>query len=282
MLTRINAINGTIQSFVTLVSPMISGALLTIATIEIIFFVDVITASIAVLVLLLFLQVPSHTKASQKLNIGYFSDMTAGFSYINKHEYIKKLFMFCAFYFVMSSPVAFLTPLQVTRNFGGEVWRLTSIEVAFSVGMIVGGIFMAAWGGFKNKIHSLALSTLMVGSSTLVLGISPVFAIYLALMGLAGIAMPIFHTPFTVLLQEKIDEDYLGRVFGVLGMIASTMMPVGMIIFGPLADIIKIEWLLMVTGLLILIEGFLMLESKVLIEAGKPMSQTNNADDDVL
>lgn len=47
------------------------------------------------------------------------------------------------------------------------------------------------------------------------------------------------------------------------------MMPLGMLIFGPLSDIIKINWLLIWTGLLIFILSFFTLKSKVLIEAGK-------------
>ena len=89
-------------------------------------------------------------------------------------------------------------------------------------------------------------------------------------MGLIGVAMPFFNTPSTVLLQEKVEGDYLGRVFGVLGMIATSMMPLGMLVFGPISDIIKIEWLLMGTGFLLFIQGFFLLGSKVLIEAGKP------------
>lgn len=269
-LTRVNATNGSIQALVMLVSPMLSGALLTIASIEIIFFIDVITAALAVLVLFLFLQVPAHAKALQKPTIGYFSDMREGFMYINEHGYVKKMFLFCAFYFVLVAPVAFLTPLQVTRSFGADVWRLTAIEVTFSIGMMMGGIMMAYWEGFKNKVHSMTLSILIIGGCTFVLGIIPIFSIYLVFMGLAGIAMPIFNTPFTVLLQEKVEADFLGRVFGVLGMISSTMMPLGMLLFGPLADIINIEWLLIGTGLLIFIEGFFLLGNKVLIEAGKP------------
>jgi DHA3 family macrolide efflux protein-like MFS transporter len=272
-LTKVNATNGTIQALVMLVSPMLSGALLTIATIEVIFLIDVVTAALAVSVLWLFLHVSVHAKASQKQTIGYFSDMRAGFTYINKHDYVKKLFLFCACYFVLVSPVAFLTPLQVTRSFGEDVWRLTAIEVTFSIGMMLGGIIMASWGGFKNKVHSMTLSTLIIGGCTFALGIIPNFPIYLAIMAFAGIAMPIFNTPFTVLLQEKVEDDFLGRVFGVLGMISSTMMPLGMLLFGPLADIIKIEWLLIGTGLLIFIEGFFLLGSKVLIEAGKPISK---------
>lgn len=85
--------------------------------------------------------------------------------------------------------------------------------------------------------------------------------------------MPIFNTPSMVLLQEKIEGDLLGRVFGVLGMISTSMMPLGMLVFGPISDIIKIEWLLIGTGILLFIQGFFLLGSKVLIEAGKPISK---------
>jgi DHA3 family macrolide efflux protein-like MFS transporter len=270
-LTRVNGTNSSIQSLIMLLSPMLSAALLTLTSIEIIFFIDVVTAALAVLILLVFLQIPIHTKARQQSDISYFRDMQAGFIYINQQSYLKQLFLFCALFFVLSAPVAFLTPLQVTRSFGGDVWRLTAIEVAFSLGMMLGGLIIASWGGFKNRIHSLTLSTLVIGVTTFALGITPIFWIYLAFMGLAGIAMPIFNTPFTVLLQEKVEADYLGRILGILSMISSTMMPLGMLVFGPPADLIKIEWLLIGTGLLIFIEGFFMGGSKVLIEAGKPM-----------
>ncbi len=272
-LTQVNGTNSSIQALIMLVSPMLSAALLTLATIEIIFFIDVITAALAVMILILFLRVPVHAKALQKSDIGYFHDMYAGFIYISQQDYLKKLFLFCACYFILVAPVAFLTPLQVVRSFGGDVWRLTAIEVSFSLGMMLGGLIIASWGGFKNRVHSMTLSILIVGGCTFALGIVRVFWIYLFFMVLAGIVMPIFNTPFTVLLQEKVEDDLLGRVFGVLGMISSTMMPLGMLLFGPLADIIKIEWLLIGTGLLIFVEGYFLLSNRVLIEAGKPIAE---------
>lgn len=269
-LMKVNATNGSIQAIVMLVSPMLAGALLTIATIEIIFFIDVVTAAIAVLVLLLFLKVPVHAKAMEKQALSYFGDMRAGFTYIKNHQYVKQFFAFCAVFFFLASPSAFLTPLQVTRSFGQDVWRLTAVEIIFSVGMMAGGIIMASWGGFKNKIHTMTLASLVIGAGTFALGVISNFWIYLVFIGAIGIAMPMFNTPSTVLLQEKVEGDFLGRVFGVLGMISSTMMPLGMIIFGPLSDIIQIEWLLIGTGMLLFIQGFFLLGNKVLIEAGKP------------
>lgn len=269
-LTRINGINGTIQAMVMLVSPMVSGLLLTVTTIETIFFIDVVTAALAVIVLLLFLKVPAHAKAQSREKISYFKDLQEGIAYIRNHSYVKRFFLFCAFFFFLAAPPAFLTPLQVTRSFGGEVWRLTAIEIAFSVGMTLGGVMMASWGGLRNKVHTMALSSFIISACTIGLGIAPLFGLYLAIMGITGLCMPIFNTPSTVLLQEKVEPDFLGRVFGVMSMISSSMMPLGMLIFGPAADIIRIEWLLVGSGILLFIQSFFLIGSRDLVEAGKP------------
>lgn len=90
-------------------------------------------------------------------------------------------------------------------------------------------------------------------------------------MGLIGVAMPVFNTPSTVLIQERVDENYLGRVFGVFTMIVSSVMPLGMLVFGPVADSIPVEWLLLGTGLLLFIQGFFLLGNKTLVVAGNPV-----------
>lgn len=275
-LTKVNGANGSIQAIIMLIAPIISAALLTTSSIEAIFFIDVITAAIAVSILLFFLKIAVHEKASQEQTTSYFSDMQKGFAYVQNHVFLKKFFLFFSGFFILSAPAAFLTPLQVTRSFGDDVWRLTAIEVTFSIGMIIGGILISSWGGCKNKIHTMTLATLIFGACTFALGIIPIFWLYLIFMGIIGIAIPMFNTPSTVLLQEKVEPDYLGRVFGVLGMISTSMMPLGMLVFGPISDFVPIEWLLIGTGILMFIQGFFLLGSKVLIEAGKPNSEEDS------
>jgi DHA3 family macrolide efflux protein-like MFS transporter len=272
-LTRVNGINGSLQSVITLISPMVSGALLTLASIEIIFFVDVFSAAVAIIIMVFSLHVPPHEKALQKQEISYFADFRIGLAYIRDHAFIKQFFLFCAVFFFLVTPAAFLTPLQVVRSFGNEVWRLTAIEITFSVGMVIGGLIMASWGGFKNKIHSMALAGFSIGICTFALGIVPVFWLYLLFMVFTGLAIPVFSTPATVLLQEKVEESYMGRVFGVYGMISSAVMPLGMLLFGPVSDTIAIEWLLLGTGILLLVLNAFMLASKTLLQAGKPLAK---------
>ncbi len=270
-LTRVNGINSSVQAFVALISPVASGALMSVATIDVIFFIDVATASIAIFIILAFLHVPVHAKALEKQVLTYGEDMIEGIRYIKKNAFIKSIFIFCAIYFVLIAPLAFLTPLQVARSFGDDVWRLTVIEMTFSVGMMAGGLLIAVWGGFKNRLHTIAVANILISTCTLALGIVPIFWIYSLLMGMIGLAMPLFNTPFIVLLQERIEGDYLGRVFGVLNMISSSVMPLAMILYGPLADVIKIEWLLIVTGVLMMVQAFFMVTNKVLLDAGKPL-----------
>ncbi|MDY0053439.1 MAG: MFS transporter [Bacteroidales bacterium] len=267
-LFRINGINSSIQAVINLLSPMLAGAVLSIASIEAIFLIDVFTATIAVLSLIFLLKVPPHAKAMQKQTLSYFADLKAGLSYIKNHGYLKNFFIFCAFFFFLIAPGAFLTPLQVAKSYGDEVWRLTAIEVAFSIGMMLGGVLISLWKGFKNKIHTMAFATFIMGFSTFLLGLTPLFWIYLGIMFIYGIVIPIYHTPTTVLLQHQVEEEFHGRVFGVLSMIASSTVPMSMLLFGPLADLVKVEWILLTSGSLLLVLSFFFVRNKSLLYHG--------------
>ncbi len=272
-LTKVNGINGSLQALMMFVAPIVSASLLTWATIEFIFFIDVVTAALAIATLFLFLKIPLHAKASEQQTTSYLDDFKLGLSYIKNHSFLKPFFTFFAFFFVLMAPAAFLTPLQVARSFGEEYWRLTAIEIAFSIGMMAGGAIIASWGGFRNKIFTMAFANVVMGICTMALGVTPVFWIYLIFMGLFGVAMPMANTPTMVLLQERVDPNYMGRVFGIFSMISTSMMPIGMMIFGPLADVIQIEWLLLGTGLLLVALAIMFISSKRLVEAGKPVAK---------
>lgn len=268
-LTRVNGINGSAQSIINLASPMLSAVLLKAVPYFSIFLIDVTTALIAIFIMLAFFRLPARTEASAEQGTNYFAEMKQGILYVFKTKYLKALFGFFAVILFLSGPVAFLTPLQVTRNYGGDEFYLMAIEIAFSVGMIFGGVLIASWGGFKNRIHSIALAMFVLSVCTLVLGLEIPLWLYLAMMGIFGLFMPVFNTPANVLLQEKVPPEYIGRVYGVMTMISSGGMPLSMLVFGPVADIIAIEWLLLGTGALMALLSFLIIRNRTLIEAGR-------------
>lgn len=61
----------------------------------------------------------------------------------------------------------------------------------------------------------------------------------------------------------------MGRVVTVMMMISTSVMPLGMLVFGPMADRVRIEWILLATGGLMVIGGLLMLLDRT-IRRGEP------------
>jgi len=252
-LMKVNSINSTIQPFIMIITPVLSGALLSLARLELIFFIDVLTAALAIGLLTL-LRVPPQPKADVQPK-GYFDDLRAGLEYIGKNRAIKALFTYFAFTFFLVTPAAFLTPLLVARTFGEEVWRLTANEVTFFAGSIFGGILMTFWGGFSNRFRTIGLGSVVWAVVFVGLGLTQNFTLYLIFMVLAGIPMPFFNASAVTLLQEMVKPEMHGRVFGVQGLIGSAVMPLGMLVFGPIADATSVQIILVVCSALMAIPG---------------------------
>jgi MFS transporter, DHA3 family, macrolide efflux protein len=273
-LTRVNGISGFLQSATTFASPILAGLLMTVWPLERVFFLDVGTAALAIAILAFLLEVPPHEKAGKPQTVSYFSDLGLGFRYIREHRFLVPFFAFVGILLFMFAPAAFLTPLQVARTFGDEVWRLTAIEVVFSAGMMAGGAIVAARGGFRNRVYTMVFSALIMGVCTVLLGLMPNFWVYLVPMAVFGVAMPFYSTGATVLLQEHVEPDYLGRVFSIFTMLMTSMMPLGMLVFGPLAEVVAIEWLLVGTGVAMVAQLVWVLLDRTLIEAGIPPARS--------
>ncbi|MBE7721837.1 MAG: MFS transporter [Lacrimispora celerecrescens] len=271
-LQRFNGIQSSIQSLNMFVAPMAAGALLSFLPIEYIFFIDVVTAAIGISIVLIFVKV-SGVPHSEKVKPGvkaYFHELREGLRYINSKAWLKLIIIYSAFFSFFASPSALLTPLQAARTFGDDVWRLTAIEIAFSLGAVVGGILISVWGGFKNKAHTIVMACALFGLTGFLLGVVPDFWVYLGVMLACGVTMPLFNTPSMTLLQSKIEPDKMGRVFSVMMMFSGLAMPLGMVVFGPLGDVVRIEWLLIASGMVIFVSGITLLWARSLIEIGKP------------
>ena len=70
-----------------------------------------------------------------------------------------------------------------------------------------------------------------------------------------GIILTVVQTASTTFLQENTSEDMIGRVFGLFGSVYSLALPLGMVIFGPLADYISLKVLMLVSGIALVMLG---------------------------
>jgi DHA3 family macrolide efflux protein-like MFS transporter len=265
-LIRINGINSSIQSAVMFLSPVAGGALIAFMPVQTVLYIDVITAAIGISLLQFFVKTPPRKKKQEEKPV--WRDMSEGLHYIKTHAFVKRLMVMSMVFNLLLAPAAFLTPLQTVRNFGEEPWRLVAIELAFVIGMALGGAIIAAWGGFKNKSYTLTLGSALSGICLVGLGLFESFVLYLISMGLIGLFWTGFGAPLMTMIQVQVDAEYMGRVLSVLVMVGSIMMPIGMVMWGPLADLVRIDWLMIISGGGLLIGSAVFISDKTLREAG--------------
>lgn len=249
-LMRVSGINSSMNSLIMFLSPAISGLLLTFMSIEATFFIDVITAVIGISIMFCIYVPPlSQAKVKQSTTL----EIKAGFTYLKQYPAIKQHILYLIVVMLLISPSAFFTPLLISRTFGSEIWRLSFSEMTFSVGALIGGIVIATWGGFKNRLHTIIFATLCYGSMMIAIALSNFYAIYLLFNFLIGITMPIFNAPATVYLQEKVEVGMLGRVFAIVQIANSCALPIGSALFGPLGDYFQIQGILFFCGITVIL-----------------------------
>jgi DHA3 family macrolide efflux protein-like MFS transporter len=289
-LLRFNGIAGSMQSIVMFASPLAGGMLLGLMPIHALMYVDVVTAVIGITLFTFLVRIPKTSTSYDKHGVRhYFTDIKEGLSYMRTHLFVMKFLAGAAIFNIMVAPASMLTPLQVARNWGGDSWslfgmlslgapqRLAAIEMAFFIGMMLGGLILGIWGGFKNKSHTMALATVMFGLGTVGLGLLDNFWLYLACMLGIGVFLNVFNPAMMATLQTNVDQEYMGRVFSVLAMASSLMMPLGMMLWGPLSDQVAIDWLLIGTGIALTLFGLVFVVDKTMLAAGKAAGEAEAA-----
>ena len=255
-LMKVNGIYSMVQAGGSVIAPILSGGLLAVSKVgeiyklENILFIDVVTAIIGIG--LLYTVKYKRNEGSEKKEgpetNGQFTDFKEGIAYLKEHKVIRKLLKYYAVLSFIFGPSAILNVLFVVRTYGEEVWKLTANEIFFGVGSVIGGVVITIWGGFRNRIHTISMACIIMALLVIGIGIVKIFIVYLLLIGILGLIIPFFNTPTTVYFQENVKRELQGRVFGFLSIVTSTAIPLSMVIFGPLADIVSIESIFIVTG----------------------------------
>jgi DHA3 family macrolide efflux protein-like MFS transporter len=250
-LLRVNGINGSIQGALMLIAPAVAAVLYATVELEHILMIDVTTAVIGIAFLAV-IPVARIARSSDE-KVGYFTDLVDGVKYIWTHAFVRWLLLLFAGVMLFAAAPAFLTPLMVVRSFGEEVWKLTALEVAFAIGMTLGGAAVAAFGQRFSRMGLILGSLATMGVLTVALGLSPNLAVFLIVMFLVGFFIPGFSTPSMTVVQEVVEPERHGRVFGFWGIVGAVAMPLGMAIFGPMAQVMSVESVLVIAGVLMMI-----------------------------
>lgn len=232
-LMKSNSIYTGIWSTIQLVSPGLGGLIMSFMPIQYVFLIDIATA-IAGVLLLATIIIP--VRRMQQNNENTKEGLVQGFFYIMNSKALRNSILLYTIFSFLVVPASQLTPLLASRNIGNEVWILSVIETAFSTGALAVSLFMAYKNFHVPHFKLIGLSAIIFGVTMILLlparGVM-VFGIFMMIM---GIGSPLYYTSLITYIQENAEEIYMGRTFSYVDLFSSLATPVGMVLFGPLAN----------------------------------------------
>jgi MFS family permease len=212
-LTRANALIGGTFSTSIMVGPALGGLLVASIGVDAAFLADAVTYLISAILLS---TVPlSRPQRESEEGAGFVRELRSGFGYL------------------IGTPIplaivlgAFLTILTINATVPAEVFLA---KETFGAGDAGYGLLVSLWGGgmvlgsammgvLGDRINLVLLYflSIFVGASALVgTGLAPVFVLALGALTVEGAATGIDNVTTDTILQKRVPEAFLGRVFSI-------------------------------------------------------------------
>ncbi len=257
-LTRVQGINQMLNGGLNVISAPLGALLLSVLSMQGILAIDVVSALFAI-VPLLFVSIPQPERHSASPEAEgqetVWQGVKAGLRYVLGWPGLLIVGLMTIGINFTIIPAFSLMPLLVKEYFGGSAIHLGWVESAMGIGMFVGGGVLGAWGGFKRNIVTSMLGLMGLGVGTLVLAMAPATALWLAIFGalLVGIMMTMTMGPFYAMIQTIVEPDKQARILSLLSSVGTAMVPIGLLVAGPVADQFSIQVWFLFAGLLCIV-----------------------------
>jgi MFS family permease len=209
-LTRANALISGTFSFSVMAGPALGGVLVASVGVEVAFLLDALTfLASAALISTIALPVPGRDGEGE----GFFGELRAGFGYLAGAR-VPLAIVTGAFLATLTANAtipaeAFLA--KDTFNAGDVGYGL--IASLWGGGMILGSALTAVLGGRMDLTLLYFVSIIATAVAFVGVGLSPTFVLALGAIAIAGVANGVDNVATDTVLQKRVPDAFMGRVF---------------------------------------------------------------------
>lgn len=272
-LPRAAGLNQTVQGLTLVASAPLGALAIGILPLGWALSIDVFTALLGIVPLMIY-RVPQVFKAGKNGMGNLWHEFHEGFNVIWQNRGLRYLFVLIGAVALAIMPTFTLAPLLVKEHFLGNATQVAWMEGFAGVGIIAGGLIVAAIAPRRLLLWILsgfALSCLSIAFT----GLAPasLFGIAIAWWTISGLTFILGEAPFITLLQTTIPNHMQGRALSLLNMVVGLSAPVGLVLLIPFGEMIGVRWLFVTVGTLgaiISLLGFLSRDIRKLDLQRKP------------
>jgi MFS family permease len=252
LLVQANSLAQLVRPFaMTLVGPLVGGALVAAFSAGVAFLVDATTFAFSALMILL-MRTRHQPKTADAESSSFLTEIGEGLRYVRKTRWLV-IAMVAATVSLLAvwGPWETLVPVVVKNDLGGKAISLGLVFGAGGVGAVVAAAFFGQRGSLPRKPVTamyLAWAIGMFGTAGFGLVTSVWQAMIVAFFTEGSIAYLV--VVWVTLVQRLVPDRLLGRVFALDWMISTMGVPLSFAITGPTAEAIGWDATLILAGLL--------------------------------
>lgn len=268
-LTQANARVAAARSGSVLIGPVIGATLYAHVGVTMVFFVNGVSFLMSGISEMLIRYTHLQQNAPEGVK-GMMHDLLDGVTFVVKHHLIRKLSYFLlVIYFVIQPVFSVMLPLFFKGSLAYSDAHYGYLQTVIIAGALLGSVLVGYLFGKKDKKEKVI--TPLVAGCTLVLTAMGLFSILLfpsslTLLGndtllyfvlLAGVlglfsgGTMFISVPVQTYIQRETPNEYMSRVFSLVGMISRGGIPMGALLYGLILERVAMHCTVLVTTILL-------------------------------
>jgi DHA3 family macrolide efflux protein-like MFS transporter len=257
-LSRVQGLNGMLGGGLGILAPALGAFLLSVMQVQGILGIDVGTALLAILPLL-FVHIPQPETAKTANDLPtLFGSFMEGLRYLRSQPGLWMITLSHTVIYFLMIPAYTLLPILVIDHLAGGAPQLAALQSAVAAGIMVGGLLLSVWGGFKKRVITMLAGTVLSGMSWVLIGFGPDNNIFIIIFLFIGTAMnSIMVASVRALGQAIIPPELQGRIFSISLSLVNIVNPISLAIAGLFADSVGVQFWFLIGGTCTTILGML-------------------------
>jgi MFS transporter, DHA3 family, macrolide efflux protein len=277
-LTRLQGVNQTLQGGLNIIAAPLGALLYETWVIPKTLLINSLPALIAIICLSLIV-VPQPVK-SGKVAVKFQQDLLVSLRYILNWPALCMVIGIAVIINFLDAPATALIPLLVSKQFLGDALQLGWMNSIFGIGIVLGGLLLSLWGGFRHRMVTVFTGLIGMGLGALLVGIAPMISFWLAIVGifLKGMMQSVANAPILSTLQSTVEPAMQGRVMSLVISATSAVAPLGLLIASALGDRLSAQSWFIIFGCSTVILGIAGFLIPTVLRLGEP----NATEQDIL
>lgn len=241
---RVGGMRSFSNSLVTMLSPILAGAVLGFAGIKAVILFDLITFCVAFVTLTFFVRIPEIGKTTGETGETIVKAAGKGLAYLWNNRGILDLILFLAAINLTASMYNAALPAMVLSRQGGSELAFALVNTCTGVANLAGSVIVSLMPAPKSRVRIICNALLFAMSTeNLLLAFGKSVPVWCIGAVLGWLMIPVMNANMDTLFRSYIPIEMQGRVYSARNTLQFFTIPVGYLLGGFLVDRIFEPWM---------------------------------------